>query len=149
MDKELKGLIVEVVALMVILMIAIPICVNASSNYKMKKASMLNGGDFATVDISNHGDTKEVTVYSNQDRMVRVNLILKTSKFSDEYLVVLDDNSFELNSLESSEDEEYRYYYLGSYEVTEKRTFDFQLKAKDKIYYDETISYSFVTEGVM
>jgi len=146
MDKELRGLVVEIISIIFILIIAVPICVNASSNYRMKKEAMLNGGEIATVDISNRGETKKVTVYSNQDKLVRVNLILKTSKFSDKYLVVLDGTEYELDSLQSSEDEEYRYYLLGTYDVDQKRQFDFKLKVKDKIYYDEDISYSFVTE---
>lgn len=148
MEEDLKSLVIEIISLILVLIIAIPICVSASSSYKESKAQLANASK-TTIDISNKGDIKEVTVYSNSDKSIKINLLLKISKFSDEYLVSIDENTYELNKLEYVEDEEYRYYNLGIYDVLKRRKFDFNLKAKDKIYYDETITYSFVTEGVM
>ena len=109
---------------------------------------MLSGNQ-TVVDISNQGEIKKVTVTSEYDETFSVRLMLKISKFHDEYLIYLDDQVFNIRDLEYTEDEEYQYYNLGIYEIDEKREFDFKLKVKDKSYYDETISYSFYTEGLL
>ncbi len=148
MDKEIKRLFIEIITLTLVLGIAVPICVNASDNYREKKEQLVLGKQ-ARVDISNRGDIKKVTVTSDSDQTISVYLMLKISKFDDDYLIYLDDQILDIRSLEYTEDEECRYYNLGLYEVTEKRVFDFSLKVKDKSYYDETISYSFYTEGLL
>lgn len=148
MDKEMKRLVVEILSLTLLLIIVIPICVNASSNYRERKEQMFSGNQTA-VDISNLGDVKKVTVTSDYEGEISVRLMLKISKFHDEYLVCLDDQVFNIKDLEYTEDEDYQYYNLGIYEIDEKREFDFQLKVKDKSYYDETVSYSFYTEGLL
>lgn len=148
MDKELKRLVVEIVSLTLFLVIVIPICVSASSKYNEQKEVFLSGVG-TSVDISNNGDTKKVTVYSNYDRNVKVNLIMKINKFSNDYEVSLDNEVYNINDLEYTEDSEYRYYILGIYDVNQYREFDFKLKPKGSIYYDETIIYSFMTEGLL
>lgn len=146
MDKELKRLVVEIVTLTLLLVIMVPICVYASNEYKEDRAVLLEGKD-TTVDISHNGDKKKLTVYCNYDKVMKVNLIMKISKFSNNYLIYLDDQVYDIRDLEYFEDEEYQYYNLGIYEVDQKREFDFQLKVRDQAYYDETIMYSFMTEG--
>lgn len=146
MDKELKELVFEIVTLVLILLIAVPICVSASNKYQQQKEVLLTGIN-TSVDISSNSDGKTITIYSNYDEKVRVNLILKINKFSNDYIVSLDDNEFDLKEVECKEDSEYRYYNLGIYEVNRVREFDFQFKLLDKAYYDETISYSFITDG--
>ena len=49
--------------------------------------------------------------------------------------------------MECTYDEEYHYYNLGIYEVDGIREFTFKLKPIGISYYDETISYSFITDG--
>ena len=148
MDKELKRLVVEIVTLTLLLVIMVPICVYASNEYKEDRAVLLEGKD-TTVDISHNGDKKKLTVYCNYDKVMKVNLIMKISKFSNNYLIYLDDQVYDIRDLEYVEDDEYRYYNLGIYEVDQKREFDFQLKVKNQSYYNETIMYSFMTEGLM
>ena len=148
MDKELKGLVVEIFSIMLLLVIVIPICVNASSEYRSQKDAVLIGRK-ATVDISNKGEYKEIRVTSGTDRTIKVNLVMKISKFNDEYLIRLDDQEYNLRDLEYSEDENYQYYNLGIYEVNQEKVFQFKISVKDKSYYDETISYGFYTEGFM
>ena len=126
----------------------IPICVNASSEYRSKKDAVLMGRN-ALVDISNKGEYKEIHVSSDADRIVRINLVMKISKFNDEYLVTLDDQVYDLKDLEYTEDDNYQYYNLGIYDVDKSRTFRFKINVKDKAYYDETITYGFYTEGFM
>ena len=148
MDKELKGLIIEIISIILLLVIVVPICVNASSEYRTKKGAILSGRS-ALVDISNKGEYKEICVTSGVDKLVKINLIMKISKFNDEYLITLDDQVYNLKDLEYTEDDNYQYYNLGIYDVDKTRTFHFKINVKDKAYYDEMISYGFYTEGFM
>ncbi len=147
-DSEIKRLVIEIISLVLFLIIVVPICVDASNRYQEKRDVLLKGVN-TSVDISNLGDVKKITVYSNHDDAMRVNLFLKISKFTGDYLVYLDDQVYDIRSLDCSEDEDYQYYNLGIYEVDQLREFHFQLKSKNKAYYDETITYSFVTEGLL
>lgn len=147
MDKELKGIVGEIIILITLMIIAIPICVKASSDYQAKKDKMIIG-NHASVDISNRGEIKKVTVNSDNNKDISVYLMLKISKFDDEYIVYLDDQIFDLKDLEYTEDNDNYYYNLGLYPIKRKRTFDFRITVKDKSYYKETISYSFYTKGL-
>lgn len=147
MDKEMKGLVIEIITLVILLLVAVPLCVNASNNYQQKKDKM-NIGNHAIVDISNRGSIKKVTVTSTKNTDISVYLMLKITKFDDEYLIYLDDEIFDMKDLEYSEDDNYRYYNLGLYQISKKKTFDFRIVVKDKSYYNETISYSFYTKGL-
>lgn len=147
MDKELKRIVGEIIALIILMIIAIPICVKASSDYQAKKDKMIIG-NHASVDISNRGEIKKVTVNSDNNKDISVYLILKISKFDDEYIIDLDDKIFDLKDLEYTEDNDNYYYNLGLYPIKRKRTFDFRITVKDKSYYKETISYSFYTKGL-
>ena len=147
MDKELKGIVVEIILIVMLLIFVIPICASASSEYRSKKNSLVVG-EKSRVDISNRGEIKEITVSSGVNETVSLNLMMKISKFNDDYLIYLDDKIFDISDLEFTEDEKYQYYNLGIYEVTNKKVFQFKIKAKDKSYYDETISYGFYTEGI-
>lgn len=148
MDKEIRRLIVEILSIVVLLIIVIPICVNASSEYRSKKESLFVGRK-ATVDISNRGEYKLITVNSGTDKKVRLSLMMRISKFSDDYLIYLDDSVFDIKDLEYVEDEDYQYYNLGLFDIEKQKIFQFRIKGKDKSYYDETISYGFYTEGFM
>lgn len=148
MDKELKSLVAEIIVLTLVLVIVVPICVNASEKYNRQKEVMLDRVGIS-VDISHNGDMKKVTIYSNYENPVNVCLIMKISRFSNDYEIYLDNQVYDIKNIEYSEDSEYRYYKLGIYEVDKKREFDFKLKAKGSLYYSETITYSFVTEGIL
>jgi len=148
MEKELRRLVLEIVMITLLMIIVVPICVQASADYQEKKDVLLNGIG-TTVDISHNGDKKKITIYSNHDNVVKVNLIMKISKFSNDYLIYLDDEIYDIHALEYTEDDENQYYNLGIYSVDKIREFDFKLQVKDKIYYEETITYSFMTEGLL
>lgn len=148
MEKERKRLVVEIITLTLLLIVMVPICVQASNQYQERKEVLLEGKN-TSVDISHSGNKKKLTIYCNYDKEMQVNLIMKISKFSNDYLVCLDDQIYDIRELEYVEDEEYQYYNLGIYEVDQKREFDFQLKVKSQSYYDETIVYSFMTEGLL
>ena len=148
MDKEIRHLIVEILSIVVLLIVVIPICVNASSEYRNMKDSLLVGQK-ASVDISNRGEYKLITVNSGTDRTIKMSLMMRISKFTDDYLIYLDDQVYDLRELEFTEDDNYQYYNLGLFDVEKEKVFQFRIKVKDKSYYDETISYGFFTEGFM
>ena len=148
MDKELKGIVVEIIAIVVLLLIVIPICAHASSEYISRRDALLIGNK-ASVDISSNGEYKKIRVTSGVRDSVKVNLFMKISKFNDDYIIYLDDKSYDLRELECTEDENYQYYNLGTYEIEKEKLFQFKINVKDKSYYDETISYGFYTQGIM
>lgn len=148
MDKELRRILFEIISLVLLLAIVVPICVNASDKYnEQKEVFFTNAG--VSIDISNNGDKKKVTVYSNYDKNIKLSLIMKINKFSNDYEIILDNEVYNINDLEYIEDEENRYYRLGIYDIKQYREFDFKLKPKGSVYYDETIIYSFMTEGLL
>ena len=148
MDKELKSIVIEIVAIVILMVIAIPICVNASRDYQAKKGDILESRR-ATINIGNTGKIKDVTVYSNAKKPIKINLYLKINKFDDDYVIGLDGKDYNIRDFDMREDQDNRYYNLGFYEIDKSRTFKFQITARDKSYYDETITYSFVTEGLV
>ena len=148
MDKEIKRLITEIFLLLVLLVVAIPLCVKASESYQSKKSKIYTGSH-ASVSITNLGSTKSVLVDSLDGTDINVYLILKITKFNDEYVVYLDDKIFDMSQVEYTEDDEFRYYNLGRYEIPGERKFNFRILVKDQHYYDESISYSFYTEGLV
>lgn len=147
MDKDMKGILGEIFVLVLFLVIAVPLCVKASSDYQ-ENLDKMNVGSRASVDISNCGEIKKVMVSSDQSQKMSVYLILKISSFDDEYVIYLDDKIFNLGDLEYSFDGEYRHYNLGLYLISGKRNFDFRIAVRDKSYYNETITYSFYTRGI-
>lgn len=148
MDNELKGLVIEICILVLLVVIIVPICVDASNKYQEKKEVLLNGTD-VSVDISNNGGMKKLTVYSNHNDVMRINLTMKINKFVNDYLVCLDNQVYDIRELDYTEDEEHQYYNLGIYEVDQIREFDFRLMVKEIVDSNETISYSFVTKGLL
>ena len=148
MNKELKRLVVEIISLVLLLVIVIPICVNASDDYKEKK-ELFASRVGTSVDITNNGELKKVTIYSNYDKVIRINLIMKISRFSNNYEIYLDGKVYNINDFNYIEDNEYRYYKLGIYEINRVREFDFKLNTSGKVYYDEVITYGFMTEGLL
>ena len=148
MDKDLRGLATEIILLAVMLVIIVPVCANASSKYREQKEALLSGVG-TSVDLSHNGDMKRVTVYSDHDDVVRINLFLKINKVSNDYDIYFDGMVYNLRDLEYTEDSEYCYYRLGIYDIEDYREFDFKISAKGSRYYNETIIYSFVTEGLM
>lgn len=149
MDKSIRGYVIEVIFLIIFLIIIVPICVDASNEYTKKKESLLNGFN-TTIDITNkEGNVKQINLYSNTDKIIKVKLGLMITKFYNEYLVEIDGNVYDLSTLEYLEDENYRYYILGTYEIDKEKNIDFEIKVKDKSYYSEALTFSFYTEGIM
>ena len=144
-DDEIKRLIVEIITVIILFIIAVPICVNASNNYNEKKNNMQKYNNIV-VDISDINSSKIVTINNYNNKKKTVNLILKTSKFYDVYMVKIDDEEYLLRDIVYSEDDNYYYFNLGSYEVKDKKDIDFNLELIGNEIYDDCISYSFLAE---
>ena len=148
MEKELKGLVIEVIVLTIFLIITVPICVQASSNYNDQKETMLNALN-TTIDVSSNKDIKEINIYSNSNKPVKIKLGLSISQFYDDYYVTIDNKTYNLNELDYKEDEENKYFILGTYEINEVKTINFKLTPKNQDYFKEHLIYSFYAEGTI
>ncbi|MBR3161911.1 MAG: hypothetical protein IKF19_04195 [Bacilli bacterium] len=143
--NSLKFLVAEIVLMIMIMLIIIPICVNASHNYKEKKSNIQQYNNIA-IDIKYIDSNKYVNVSNYNDEKKVINLIMKTTKFSNEYIVYLDDKEYRLNDIPHTEDKDYYYFNLGSYEVRKVTSVKFSLNLLGDEIYDDSITYSFVAE---
>lgn len=148
MEKELKGAIIELIVMVLILVISIPICVNASSKYKNQKETLLNAFN-TTIDVNNNGEFKELSIYSNTDKLITVKLGLTISQFYDEYCITIDNKTYNLEDLDYKEDEQNKYFIIGTYEVDTVKKLNFKLQPKNQEYFKENLIYSFYTEGII
>lgn len=148
MDKELKGAIIELIITTIILIVAIPVCVNASNRYKEQKELLLNAFE-TTIDVNNKGDIKEISIYSNNNKTIEVKLGMMITNFYDDYYVVIDNKTYDLRELDYKEDGENKYFILGTYKIDEVKKIEFVLKPKNQSYFKENLIYSFYTEGTL
>jgi len=146
MEKELKGAIIEIIIMTIILIITIPICVNATNKYKTQKESLLNAFN-TTIDINNKGNIKELSIYSNTNETIVVKLGLTISQFYDDYYIIIDNKTYNLDELDYKEDEENKYFIIGTYEVDQVKKIDFKLRPKNQEYFKERLIYSFYVEA--
>ena len=145
MENEIKALIAHVVIMIVILIVISCICITANKDYNMKKNSIQQYNN-VVVDIKNNDSKMYVNVNNyNKDKKI-INLILKTSKFSNEYKIGLDDSEYNLNMVPRTEDGEHYYFNLGSYEVIKTKSIKFSMDLVGDNVYDDSITYSFVAE---
>ena len=147
MDKDVKALICDIILLLLIMVISIPICVNASRDYNKKKY-VLQSDNNISVSISNENSNFFVNIYNYNSRSKTVNLILKTSKFSNNYNITLDDKFNNLDEIARIEDDNYYYFYLGSYKIKKHKQIKFDLNLMGDEVYDDSIKYSFLTEAL-
>lgn len=144
-DKKVKSAIAELILMVIIILIIVPICVNASHNYNSKKTSIQQYSNIS-IDIKRIDSDMYININNyNKDKKV-INLIMKTTKFSNEYLVKLDDKEYHLKDIPYIEDKNNYYFNLGSYEVKKNIDVKFSLKLIGDEIYDDSITYSFVAE---
>lgn len=149
MKKELKGLIIEVIVLTIILLITVPICAKASSNYNKQKETSMSAIN-TTIDVtSKTGNIKELNIYSNTTKPIEIKLGLMISHFYDDYYINIDGRTYSLNQLEYTKDEEYNYYIIGTYKIEELKKVEFELKPQKQNYYKENLTYSFYAKGTI
>lgn len=147
MDKDMKTLICDVILLLLIMVISVPICVNASRDYNKKKYSLQSDSNIS-VSISNEDSNFFVSIYNYNSKSKTVNLILKTSKFSNDYNISLDDKVYNLKEIARTEDDNFYYFYLGSYKIKKHKQIKFDLNLVGDEVYDDSIQYGFLTESL-
>ncbi len=145
MNKDLKSLTAEVVLFIIIMLIIVPICVNASHNYNEKKSNIQQYNNIS-IDIKRIDSNKYVIVNNYNKNKKIINLIMKTTKFSNEYIIKLDDKEYYLKDIPYTEDEENYYFNLGSYEIDKVNNIKFSLELSGDRIYDDSITYSFLAE---
>ncbi len=144
-EKNYKYFIAELILMFIIMFIIIPICVNASHNYNEKKSNIQQYNNIS-IDINRINSNMFVNINNyNKDKKV-INLIMKTTKFSNDYLVVIDDKEYNLKDIPHTEDKDNYYFNLGSYEIKKVANVKFSLKLIGDEIYDDSITYSFVAE---
>lgn len=144
-DVEFKRIIFEIVLVIVLFFISIPICVKAADNYNAKKEAVLDNCN-VSVDINNVNYRKYVTIENFGKEEAMINLVLRISKFSNEYMLELGEEKYYLNKLDFEEDEEYYYYNIKDYKIDDKMDVDFKLVLTLDNGYDDNIRYSFLAE---
>lgn len=147
MDNDIKKLICEIILMIIIVIITIPICVNASNNYTNKKENMQKYNNIS-IDIENKNQYKTIKLKNYNTEKKVFNLILKTSKFSNEYKITLDGIEYNLKDIVYSEDQENYYFNLGSYEIKNNKNINFSMELAGDYIYDDSISYSFIAEVI-
>ena len=146
MRDDVKSLKIEIILMVIILLIIIPICVNASHNYKEKKTGIQQYSN-VSIDIKYQDSNMYINVNNYNKKRKVVNLIMKTTKFSNEYIIKLDDKEYNLKDIPYTEDEEHYYFNLGSYKVDRVERIKFAMSLVGDDIYDDSITYSFVAEA--
>ena len=147
LDRDVRTLLCEIIIMVLIIAITVPICVNASNRYNSKKNNMEKYTNVG-INISNKNSGMIVTLNNKNKHDVVVNLILKTTKFSNNYSIKLDDKDYNLSEIEYSEDDSNYYFNLGSYKVEDSVDVNFKLYLVGNDIYDDSITYSFIAEVV-
>lgn len=147
LDKDVRTLLCEIIIMLLIIAITVPICVNASNRYKSKKNNIEKYTNVG-INISNKNDNMVVTLNNKNKNEVVINLILKTTKFSNNYSIMLDDKEYNLSEIEYSEDDNNYYFNLGSYKFKDSIDVKFKLFLIGNDIYDDSITYSFIAEVV-
>ena len=145
MNKSNKELLLEIIIMAIFLAVAIPACVNASNKYNRRKEELMCNSNIS-VDIKNNNNNKIIELTNLNKKASKVNLILKISKYSNEYAVNIDDNYYELKTMSRTEDENYYYYNIGAYEIEKNKEVKFKLQLLESKVDEESITYSFMTE---
>lgn len=145
-DDNIRLLICEILLFTLILLVTIPICVNASNNYNEKKDKLVNCNNIH-IDIKNGDGNKLVRINNYNDKMIVSDIVFKISKHNNKYKLFFDDDEYNLWDMIYSEDNEYNYYNLGNYSIKDSRDINFKLVLVDGS--EEDISYSFMVEELI
>ena len=147
-NKDLRRLICEIILLICIVIIIIPICVNASNDYKYKVLDIKKSNSNVLIDISSNKGGKIITLVNDNDDKIVINLVMKISKYSNNYLMVVNGHEYKLSEMSYSEDDDNYYYIFGNYVVKDKVKVTFDLKILGDAIYDDSVTYSFLAEAV-
>ena len=145
-DKELRGLVYEIIIFVVLLIVVVPICVNASNKYKENVSRIEKCSDIL-VSIDNKNGKKFVILENIGDEgNVSVNLVLKMSNVSNKYMIRFGGSDIYLDDLNYTFDGEFYYYDLGGYTVSDVSEFEYELFLVGDEIYNDSVIYSFIAE---
>ena len=145
MEKSNKDLIIEIILVTVFLIIIVPVCVNASAKYRNAKLKAeCNSKISINIEVKN--SDKIIEMHNMNKKPTNVKLILKITKYINEYAINVNDEIKNLNDISHTEDEENYYFNLGSYEVDKYNEVKFRLLQINNIIESESITYSFIAE---
>ena len=146
MDKSNKDLIIEIIFVAIFLIIIVPVCVNASAKFREAKQKA-ECNNKLSINIATKNTNKIIEMRNMNNKVSKVTLILKITKYSNEYAINLNNEIKNLNDMEKIEDENNYYFNLGSYEVEKYNEVKFKLLLINNKVDTENITYSFITEA--
>ena len=147
MDKSNKDLIIEISLVMIFLIIVIPVCVNASAKFRNAKAKAECNNNIS-INIATRNTDKIIEMRNMNKKTSKINLVLKITKYVNEYAINLNDEIKNLNDMAHTEDENNYYFDLGDFEVEKYNEIKFKLLLVNNNVDSENITYSFITEDV-
>ena len=145
MNKSNKDLILEIIIMVIFVIIIVPVCVDATASYNKRKENLSCNSRIA-VNIEINGNNKMIQLTNLNKQVSKVNLVLKITKYSNEYAIKIEDKYLELKTMMHTEDDKYYYYNIGSYEINKYKELPFSLVLLENKTEEEYITYSFMTE---
>ncbi len=147
MDKSNKDLIIEISLVVIFLIIVIPVCVNASAKFRDAKIKAECNNNIS-INIATRNSDKIIEMRNMNKKTSKINLVLKITKYANEYAINLNDEIKNLKDMTHTEDENNYYFDLGDFEVEKYNEVKFKLLLVNNNVDSENITYSFITEDV-
>ena len=129
----------------IFLLIIVPVCVNASAKFREAKLKAECNSNIS-INIATKNTNKIIEMSNLNKKPSKTKLILKITKFVNEYAINLNDEIKKLNEMDHTEDENNYYFNLGTYEVEKYNEVKFKLLLTNNLVESENITYSFITE---
>ncbi|MBQ6495339.1 MAG: hypothetical protein IJI49_04990 [Bacilli bacterium] len=145
MEKSNKDLIIEIAFVTIFLLIVVPVCVNASANFREAKLKAECSNNIS-INIATKNSNKIIEMTNLNKKPSKTKLILKITKYINEYAINLNDEIKKLNDMDHTEDDNNYYFNLGTYEVEKYNEVKFKLLLINNLVDSENITYSFITE---
>ncbi len=164
MNKEVRSLVMEISFIVLLLVICIPIFVNASSNYNNSLKRIVNDDIVITnmvhnsfglsalsdEDVLNMSNDNLFSIVNKKDKEYKYSLYLRVNKDStidvDKVKIKLDNEIFNLKDIYDSEDDKYYYYLLKSDKILDEVDFSYLVYLDNDTtnYGNNSLTYSFM-----
>ena len=164
MNKEVRSLVMEISFIVLLLVICIPIFVNASSNYNNSLKRIVNDDIVITnmvhnsfglsalsdEDVLNMSNDNLFSIVNKNDKEYKYSLYLRVNKDStidvDKVKIKLDNEIFNLKDIYDSEDDKYYYYLLKSDKILDEVDFSYLVYLDNDTtnYGNNSLTYSFM-----
>ena len=164
MNKEVRSLVMEISFIVLLLVICIPIFVNASSNYNNSLKRIVNDDIVITnmvhnsfglsalsdEDVLNMSNDNLFSIVNKKDKEYKYSLYLRVNKDStidvDKVKIKFDNEIFNLKDIYDSEDDKYYYYLLKSDKILDEVDFSYLVYLDNDTtnYGNNSLTYSFL-----